>query len=447
MINTVKNINMGSGAGATPSVLLVEKTHAELRALQLASGLEAGRKYKLTDFITKHNVMNGNNILPEVLTAEYGEPLILTASSQTAFYERVESVYGIDVIHYDINDDKCEDGITPRPGSITYRRNINGVETYYDFRSVRFRRWRVNTSVIPTWVSGGTYNQDDFVIHNSILYICLMNVTGEVTVPASAGKNYTPICYVGALTATKTPYISAYNTTMIIGSAYDVFKNIPIDSTQYMDYYTCSGIQYASESSDVMMDIKIEKFVVMGAKRLNNIVLLDNLSYTTFGNTFGVSCHAMTFIKNTFNNTFGSGCYNFLCSTNFRGNMVKQGYNNTFFADTSDNLFNGIYNCIFGSCTCNQFNSNNIGHAIMTGIRDCVINAHITHWVIGSWLKYLTVEAGCELLEGTIYMYQPPITAFVYTAVSKRMILDTGGFVKMQYLNADGTFALIDPLT
>lgn len=126
-----------SSANALSS--LTGKTYAELSTMKANSELVAGQKYLITDFVTMH-VIPGTT---EVNTG-LGEPLVIEAIAADGFSDVVEStLFPQDTIYYDFDDSLCEDNTTARPGKIVFRRDEKKrIETWYDWRNVRFRRYR-----------------------------------------------------------------------------------------------------------------------------------------------------------------------------------------------------------------------------------------------------------------------------------------------------------------
>lgn len=69
-----------------------------------------------------------------------------------------------DIIIWDVSANTAEDGSTARSGKIRYREDkINRLSTYYDFRSVYFRRGTFDeTGAVPAWTTGQNWTRGDF---------------------------------------------------------------------------------------------------------------------------------------------------------------------------------------------------------------------------------------------------------------------------------------------
>ena len=121
----------GGGGGSTDSIYLF-RTYAQLRAQMSAHTLIKGTTYKLTDFATIYD-----QSLSGVTKTASGEIIVLVANSDSTFSPIVSSLdFPTDIIHYDITIDTTYVNGTPCKGKITYRKDVNGNSTYFDFRKV-----------------------------------------------------------------------------------------------------------------------------------------------------------------------------------------------------------------------------------------------------------------------------------------------------------------------
>jgi len=119
----------------------VSLTFSQLQALIGASDLTPGTFYLVNDFQTIHQIINTSTINTGPV-----EPIFSIATSTTALSSGARStVYLKDSIEIDWTNILCEDGITPRKGLITYRFDTSrNVDTYFDFRAWKIRRWQFN---------------------------------------------------------------------------------------------------------------------------------------------------------------------------------------------------------------------------------------------------------------------------------------------------------------
>lgn len=207
-------------SGATPLgevlnssiVKFHEVTYEQLMTLINSSGLTTGDYYSVTNFQTIHKIPYTTDI-----NTGSTETLMTQALSQYEVDHNVRSVqYPMDTIYWDPADDKIlpyvETRVTAstdyytsigtttrwnypeytgssnfsvvslggRPGRIYYRKdNLRKLETAYDFRSVKFRRWQlaepyVVTSAVVEWdgalsvdsadILSGTSGADQFFL-------------------------------------------------------------------------------------------------------------------------------------------------------------------------------------------------------------------------------------------------------------------------------------------
>lgn len=118
-------------------VSVISKTYAQLLALVTTGRATPGQKYRITDFRTRHTIPKTTDINEapaEVLT-------VTAASSGTLEVAAVSETYPDDLIHYELvnsSDDSAYDR-----GRIYYRKDTQrNIELYYDWRNVKFRRWK-----------------------------------------------------------------------------------------------------------------------------------------------------------------------------------------------------------------------------------------------------------------------------------------------------------------
>lgn len=144
-------------SGVTNTQGITTATHAEAHASMSANTLISGNKYLISDAQTKYK----QEVTDAIITAAAPEPLLLLATSTSTLETFARSIlYPKDIIHYDILDVTCEDGLTARKGKITYRLDtIIKQEADFDFRNV-LSRSASNTNV-NTFGSGCINNSID----------------------------------------------------------------------------------------------------------------------------------------------------------------------------------------------------------------------------------------------------------------------------------------------
>jgi hypothetical protein len=313
-------------------------THSALLALKTAGTLIPGKKYTISDFKTKYT-QPVTNLVKEAATVE---TLVLTATSTSTFDVRVQSVeYPKDIIEYDIDDITCEapNEAETRKGKIIYRKDdVNNI-TYYDHRTVLFRRWLVDAVL---WESGTAYVANDVIKDtvNGNIYKCIKDTSGVVTPSSSydwvlwmnAGlfqswdsdkNNFTP----GGITPTN----------LIINN---VIENVDFKDVLTFGTGCCNNTIGKHISYNNIIFVADNSNNSFGNENYNNSFGNDN-SYNSFGNgnsynSFGNDNYGNSFGNENSNNSFGN--YN---SNNSFGN---ENSNNSFGNDNYYNSFGNGFN-------------------------------------------------------------------------------------------------------
>jgi len=353
---------------------ITDVTHADILAKINAGTLTISSFYRITDYRTVHMIPY-TNVAPSIAAINTGpeEPLVMQAININALSSVAQSaLYPQDVIYYDVMNVLCEDGITPRKGKITYRKDTaKNLETYYDFRNVKFRRWKVNPAA---WVAGTPYSRgaavlaSDGGVYVSKKFGSNSNVGNDpnlaaYTTPGNPAPSEwavkTDANWLKVLVPSRTFYLSTSPVSFPLG-----FATIPALATDFQDSYTFTT-SIAGSGGGAMRNISIGL-----ASTYNNIIFIDSSVNGTspansagdgnsfHDNTFDLNCTNMTFTNgNVFGNSFGQLCtsniiqggFNFnLCDNNFSYNhfvLVRSGgyapVNRNFFASSCTyNIFN-----------------------------------------------------------------------------------------------------------
>lgn len=126
-----------------------EVNYSEFKNLFDTNSLKSGNVYLITDFQTvyyqQYTDDNGDGTGPNTIV-ESGpvEPILVLATSDNTYDSEVKSIlHPTDYIiwEHELNDFDREYYQLTGKGHIILRRNINGNQRDYDFRSVKFRRW------------------------------------------------------------------------------------------------------------------------------------------------------------------------------------------------------------------------------------------------------------------------------------------------------------------
>src|SRR5436190_413250 len=361
---TVKSISINSGTPSNPNaagninidLIPVADTYANIATLKNNGKLIQGQFYKITDNQTIHTIPNTTalNVQGTVYAnaaswtknlSEGVEELILLAVTSSAFAPVVYSpLFPQDIIQFDFNNVLCEDGITERRGKITYRKDtIKGLETYYDWRDVKFRRWKANP---PVWSAGTTYSRGAAVLaSDGGVYVSKKfgnnsNVGNDPNLAAYSGTASTTEWavktdpnWLKVLVPSRSLYLSTSPNNFPLG-----FATIPALASDFQDSYTFNT-NIAGSGGGAMRNISIGF-----ASTYNNIIFTDNSingvspansagdGNSFHDNSFDLNCTNMTFNNGEiYGNSFGKLC---------TGNIIQGGF---------------IYNLCGNICEYNRF--------------------------------------------------------------------------------------------
>jgi len=329
-------------------------TYNALIALMNASGLTKAQFYIITDFQTIHNIYDGKIVLSNL---HYGGivPLNVQALSTSELSNTVTStLFPQDLIYYDVRDNVCEDGVTPRKGKITYRKNvISNIEAHYDYKEVVFRRWKFQLSGYTQWVSGGEYNVGDQITYNHYLYTCNKYISGSTSTPDILLANFSALI-------NDNDYLSWQSTDLTIGGNPNGSNTYPVNALDYKDFYTFTN-SGGNEKSVWFNNISIGYLDFLTTNLYyNSIVFVETNSGQTYNVNFSYDNYFMTFGILNFYITFGIA----------NNNIISQGNNNNniTFGSSNNGLLIGSGNTYI---IANNYNTNitlgNNNNAILFG--------------------------------------------------------------------------------
>lgn len=338
----------------------VSVTYAKLKELLTTSGLEVGQNYLISDFTQSYNIFDGGTM--DIIEEQVGEeePIIVTASKVNELYKvAISTVYPQDIIHYSLDlvdnrDIGFGDGagtpVANCKGMIYYRKDtIQNVETHYDFRNVKFRRWTVDAIAYD---NGAAYVAKDICkASDGKIYKCITATTGEgdPTINTADWELWLDI------TADAFVSWTADTTAFKIGGDITT-DNLKINNetagVDYDDFYTFGDYYNWVKNVSIGM-IDLEYAILYGSytTQLNNIVCktIDGFN-TCFGNNIGSNCWNNT-IGNGFNsNAIGDGFNNNTIGNNFYNNIIRNGFSSNTIGNSfsSNTIGNEFYNTIFG---------------------------------------------------------------------------------------------------
>jgi hypothetical protein len=378
----------------------IPTTYANLIDLRNAAELEVGKKYLITDYVPVWNIFDGGTMNIEEYQAGIGEMLIVTAAtSTTIFKEAISTTYPSDTIYYslDLIDDRdigFGDGagnpIAIFKGMIYYRKDtIQNVETHYDFRNVKFRRWSVDAVAFD---NGAVYLAKDVCkASDGKIYKCITATTGEGDPTVNTAD------WVLWLDITADAFVSWTSDKNLFNIGDITTDNLIIND--YDDFYTFGDYyKWVKNVSIGMIDLEYAIQHSSYTTQLNNIVCKTTDGfYTCFGNNIGSNCWNNT-IGNRFNfNAIGNDFNSNTIGDEFNSNTIGNGFNYNIIG----NYFN--YNIIgygFNSNTIgNYFNYNIIGYGfgyntIGYGFNSNTIGNYFNYNIIGNYFIYNTIGDG-----------------------------------------------------
>jgi len=325
-------------------VKTTDSTAGEIRSKSTAGTLIPGMTYRIP-FQTKHLIPN-----TEEINTGIAETLLIYAVSDSAVSKRVFSVdYPQDLIYLDIEDVLCEDESTSREGKITYRKDFDkNLETWYDFRNVKFRRWQIDTASNTAWQPSTNYNEAAVIYYSTNFYRCQLAHT--------SGTTFDDL-YWQRLFYEDTSVKLAFNTSMYFGNA-----QVNANSSVYEDFLTFSNL--------LCRDISIGK---MEDSSYNNIVFLGNSSFD-FGNTFQGNCKNISMGNGVSKNSLGENCSNIILYANCNSNGIENDCSGLFIDGGSHNNRIGVNTQgIFMGTAMNNLVENNVLNSTLYSTTYCVL--------------------------------------------------------------------------
>jgi hypothetical protein len=209
--------------------LIINSTYGIMASSKAIGSLKPGAYYRFT-YNTKYRQLVTNTILTGA-----AEQLIILATSSNTFADNAYSInFPTDEITFNFNDNLCEDGVTARTGFITKRKDtVLSNEAPYDFRTILFRRWAIDTASIPDFQTLHAYVVNDVMKTGNVIYECRLAYNSTAAFFNDFDKGYwTPV-----LTYSETIYQSPISTTWSISNA-----NIPVLAGTFEDLKTFTSI-------------------------------------------------------------------------------------------------------------------------------------------------------------------------------------------------------------
>jgi len=355
-------------------------TYTELEMMKNNNLLIPGRKYAIIDFRTIHTIPHTTDINTGPI-----ETIVVEAKTSNTFNIQASSLdFPQDTIYYDFNSNITEDGTTSRPGKITFRKDNNkNISTYYDFRQVKFRRWRI----VPIIFNSSTTYSKNFLVQDSGDYYVSVRDSNighsfsddnwwiklnnknfyiwQSTIPSNFG-NLNPLSWVIQDVGNRNTFANINNVSNVeIGPCDEIYNNIVFLGNYVHDviFYNSKNITtYDFYENGTITNMYNNSFMnvhssIFGPDNHDNI--FTHIYYSNLN----------TFIKENFVNymvssNIGVGFYNntiysmqnFKSDSNFRWNITNNMVNVTAHKSTDNNLFIGqMSEVTFENAQSNEF--------------------------------------------------------------------------------------------
>jgi hypothetical protein len=337
LYNSIQSIISGSS--------IISGTHAEIYNLALNNQLNLSKRYLITDYETKYRQDYTGNVLTGVI-----EPLIVTPNTDHSFQQEATSAsYPDDIIWYDLFDMTCEDSVTARKGKIKFRMDtVNNKSTYYDWRNVKHRRYKV-TSITGSTHLGGFVNTYTFFRSSITINGVTFNVnTGdykdqytfamESDINDSSGQNMRNI-HIGAPTQNDIITGRNYNNIVIV-------SNTAATSESFYNIFFepgCCNIHFKGAAVNVYFDSTVDGYVT---SQNSGQVMVGRSSAYIFANQMYSSEIGPNAFQNTFNelsnSEIGSSFQHNRCGV-VRRARIEQGIKNQN-TESASVISNALYN-------------------------------------------------------------------------------------------------------
>jgi hypothetical protein len=364
-----------------PSPKVIYATFQELTNLKAANQIIAGQFYEMTDYATTHEINDSTNSGTTNIHVEDTEPLLLLGLSSNEFHTQVYSKqFPKDIIHYDITNTTCEDGSTPRPGIITYRKDEWENETHFDFRGTK--------------VYDGANNV--YIFANS------RNPGNELFFGNKIGIN------------------STYNNYFLFGN--DCYSNTLGDNC------------YSNTLGDYCISNTLGDYCI--SNTLGYGCISNTFGNDCNSNTFGNDCSLNTFGNDCSSNTFGNDCnlntFEGSCNSSIFGNDCNS---NTFGNECGLNVFGDYcisntlgYGCISNTLG-NDCNLNTLGDDCDSIVPDAENTAAILNTTFENGVSNITYLATATHL---------------YASYHKVVFKYPDGTKKLRYFDNSGVLQVVD---
>lgn len=316
------------------NVQVTSVTYAQLRTLINNAGLEPGRQYLISDYVTAFNLFDGgtNTVVGNEVGSQ--EPLLVKAVTTSTLDRVAQSwLYPQDIIYYnpyasavdraafiaagDVGYIDGGDVVPNFKGVIEFRHDTKqNVSTWYDFRNIKFRRWAVDAVAYDNgtaYVARALCKGSDGKI-----YKCITATTGEGDPTVNTAD------WISWLDITLTSYVSwTADITKLSGQGNCTSTNLILKADTYQDVYTFGS--YYSLVYNVIIGKNI--YTTAYKSSLNNIAFETTNTTNTCSNvTIGNDCYLFFIGSECYKTSFGDTSTKNIISKRFSDNTVSNSF-------------------------------------------------------------------------------------------------------------------------
>ena len=377
---------------------MVSITYADLKALRDGSKLVAGRRYRITDFVT-------TSVQTDTRSAGHAFDVIVKADDVNVLNENAKAIQhkgdtyfsGCKLSAWELK--YCLDNDTNRfawadttngKGVVWWMKDEWDNECFYDFKNIQYKIYAVDETD-PLWEKMQDYYDN------------------EMDVPYHLSANMNNM-------KKTTSFIYAYTFSLVDGqeTSYDASVIGLKGDTETDIYTTIPNNNIIKENFETF--IKDDEDIISRLS-LNFIFFIPFFSedylasnYQVYGNKIGINSHDMGFGRKCFSNSFGNSCgsnsFGNNCFYNSFGNSCgfnsfgNECFSNSFGNSCYNNSFgNECYNNSFGNGTIVDAQFDNIQYIhVDNGVRyvQLLFNEQATKPSPSAPLQNLTIKSGIK---------------------------------------------------
>ena len=326
---------------------MISITYADLKALRDGSKLVAGRRYRITDFVT-------TSVQTDTRSAGHAFDVIVKADDVNVLNENAKAIQhkgdtyfsGCKLSAWELK--YCLDNDTNRfawadttngKGVVWWMKDEWDNECFYDFKNIQYKIYAVDETD-PLWEKMQDY------------YDNMMDVPYHLSANMNNMKKTTSFIYAYTFSLVDGQETSYDASVIGLKGDDDIYTTIPNNNIIKENFET-----FIKDDEDIISRLSLN--FIFFIPFFSEDYLASN--YQVYGNKIGINSHDMGFGRKCYNNSFGNNCFsnsfgNF-CSSNSFGNNC---YSNSFGNNCDSNSFGNecYYNSFGNECYNNSFGNN-----------------------------------------------------------------------------------------